>query len=152
MITAILFPFLKVYDLIKRLSVKNRNTKVIFKHSNQPHLMKKVYTLKKEKPEGFFYVEAHPDARNWDEYIKLGGFWLHNYYLLDVTKERWKGKPTWRTFTTSVIASFELDFSSPDQTILSVIGDQKITDSASIQSWFSYCRKAGVEDITVDLS
>jgi hypothetical protein len=152
MLSAILFPFLKIYDLIKRLSLKKEKTRVTFKHPNHAHLMKEVYTAKKNNPDGSFYVMAHPESNNWDEYIKLGGIWLHNYYHLDVTKERWHGTPTWRTFTTAVIAAFELDFSSPDQTVLSVVGDQNITDSTSFQSWFKYCKKEGVEDIVVEKS
>jgi hypothetical protein len=113
--------------------------------------MKKIYTRKKNNPTGTFYVEAHPDANKWDEYIKIGSTWLHNIYRLNSTTKIWLGSPMWRTFTTSFVGSFEVNFSAPDQTVLTLNGDKNITNSSSFQSWFTYCKQAGVEEILVDI-
>lgn len=148
--TAILFPFLKIFDLVKQLFLKKRKTVVTFKHPDEAHLMREIYTRKKENPDTTFYVVAAPEQEKWDEYIRMGKGWLHNQYRLEVSTHRWSGKPNWRTLTASVIASFELDFSAAGTTTLTLTGKKNITDGGSFQSWFSYCRMAGVEEINVE--
>ena len=146
---SILLLFLKLYDFISRPFSKKSDTKVIFHHPDHPHLMKEVYTQKKEIPSGSFFVEAVPYSNDWNEYIKLGNNWLHNYYHLDVEENGWKGSPTGRTFTKAVVAYFSLDFSKKEQTLLNLHAKPGVTDASQFQSWFEYCKSKGVQEIEI---
>ena len=150
MIKTILFLLLKLYDLCAHPFVRKSKTQVVFHHPDHPHLMREIYTREKENPEGSFYVEAAPEKNDWNEYIRMGKSWLHNYYHLDVKENHWQGSPTWRTFTTAFVASFHLDFMAEDRTVLTLHAKPSVTDAGGFQSWFQYCLNEGVQKVVVN--
>ena len=68
-----------------------------------------------------FSLHADPGREQWREHIRVGpGLAVENRYHLTVVREDlWRLTPTWRTLTTAIINTCEIDMADSARTVVS---------------------------------
>jgi hypothetical protein len=149
-VTKIFFPLLKICNFIFSLFSIHHSFVIVFSHPKNPYLMKKILLQSKQHVKNnSFYVTVDPVKKNWNEFISFRGFQLINEYYLTQEKNTWELSLTWKTFTSSLISQFKIDFNDSRQTVLTLTGLPSIINTVFYQSWFKYLKTEGIDNINI---
>jgi hypothetical protein len=123
-ITPLLFAPLKTHDAFRRRVRPSERGRLIYTHPGHPFCVRALYLEPLDRTLDFC-IHADPGQEQWREHIRVGpGLAIENRYHLTVVRENvWRLTPTWRTLTTAIIDTGEIDMTDPARTVVSFEGN-----------------------------